>query len=101
MILTVIDRLTVVLLFMMSMRLMAVPLTWPVQELKNWTNPSGPDYQPYFLVFGGTRMEMQTPNGPRVIPMEELTARQIAAQLAFFPPVFNPFIQVAIPGDGG
>jgi hypothetical protein len=86
MIITVIDRLTVVLLFLVSMPISALPLTWPVQELKNWTNPAGPDHQPYFLIFGGTRMEMQTPNGTRAIPMEELSARQIAAQLAFFLP---------------
>lgn len=88
---------------MLAVALLAVPvhgalLWWPVSELNDYTNPAGPDFKPYFLTNGGSRMVFIRPDGAMVIPMEELGARAYQAQLMYNPPTVNPLMVV---GSGG
>jgi hypothetical protein len=64
--------------------------SWPVTMLKDWANPPGPDFQPYFLSDDGTRMIILGPSGPLVVPLNELISGQLV-RLAMSPPTISRF----------
>jgi hypothetical protein len=96
-------RLTAIACLVLAPVSRAGVLSWPVTVLKNWSNPAGPDFQPYFLSNDGNRMVFLWASGPLVVPLNELTSDQYGGRLAMNPPTVNPFFPVvaagASPGD--